>query len=124
MKLEFLKGTIEGFSSYIEFIAILLISITSTIIILNIIFYFFRKNEAVFELWKKRSWRGIQGGLDLLVATDLISTLTIDRDFNSVLTLGVLLLIRIMISWSLQVEVEGCWPWKKKEYELTKNNLK
>lgn len=54
-------------------------------------------------------------GLEFLVAGDIIATVTIDATMNQVLVLGVIVVIRTFLSLSLQVELEGKWPWQKKE---------
>jgi uncharacterized membrane protein len=105
-------------SNYIELFATILIAVTIVIIILNNVVHLLRSNEASFKLWKSRGWRGIQGGLDLFVAADLLSTISIDRTFNSVVTLGLLLVVRSFVSWSIEMESDGCWPWQKKKFEL------
>ena len=118
MSQEFNKYAAEFVSGYIELFAILLISFTIVVIILNNLIHFRNKDAASFSKWRNRSWRGIQGSLDLFVASDLLSTITINRTLDGVVTLGILLIVRTLISWSLEVEVEGCWPWQKKRFEL------
>jgi uncharacterized membrane protein len=53
-------------------------------------------------------------GLEILVAGDIIATVTMDPTMNQVLILGVIVVIRTFLSLSLQVELEGKWPWQKK----------
>lgn len=118
MNAELVKIAAETVSLGIELFSILLIAATVIIIILNNVMHLVKKDEASFKLWKERSWRGIQGGLDLFVAADLLSTITIDRTLESILTLGILLLIRTFISWSLELEMDGCWPWQRKALKL------
>ena len=50
-------------------------------------------------------------GLELLVAADIIQTVTLERTMQNVLMLAVLVLVRTFLSWSLIVEMEGHWPW-------------
>ncbi len=52
-------------------------------------------------------------GLDVLIAADIINTITIDPTLENVSALGVLVLVRIFLSWSLIVEVEERWPWQR-----------
>lgn len=54
-------------------------------------------------------------GLEFLVAGDIIATVTLDPTMDQVLVLGVIVVIRTFLSLSLQVELEGKWPWQKKE---------
>ena len=94
-------------SNIIELMAVVLIAGTIVILIFNNFYYAFRRDEAKFKLWRKRSWRLIQGSLDLFVASDLLSTITIDRTLEGVVTLGILLIVRTLISWSLEIEADG-----------------
>ncbi len=53
-------------------------------------------------------------GLEILVAADIIETVALETTLVSVAVLGLLVLIRILLSWSLAVETEGRWPWQPK----------
>jgi uncharacterized membrane protein len=57
--------------------------------------------------------RAILLGLELLVTADIIKSITIQASLQSVATLGLLVVIRTFLSWSLEVEIEGQWPWKR-----------
>ena len=56
-------------------------------------------------------------GLEVLVAADIIETVTIDRSLTSVASLGLLVLIRVILSFSLEAEIDGVWPWRKAELD-------
>jgi uncharacterized membrane protein len=56
--------------------------------------------------------RGILLGLEFLVAADIIRTVAVTPTLQGVLVLGVVVLIRTFLSMSLQVELEGHWPWQ------------
>ena len=58
--------------------------------------------------------RGLMMGLDLLIAADIIKTVTLDPTLENVLVLAILVLVRTFLSWSLVVETEGRWPWQPK----------
>jgi uncharacterized membrane protein len=49
----------------------------------------------------------------LLVAADVIRTVTLDPTMQNVLILAVLVLVRTFLSWSLVVEMKGRWPWQR-----------
>lgn len=57
--------------------------------------------------------RGILLGLELLVGADIISTITAPLTFQSVGLLGAIIVIRTFLSFSLETEIEGCWPWRR-----------
>jgi uncharacterized membrane protein len=57
--------------------------------------------------------RGILLGLELLVGADIISTITAPLTFESVGLLGAIIAIRTFLSFSLETEIEGCWPWQR-----------
>ena len=54
-------------------------------------------------------------GLEILVAADIVRTVAIDPSVESVGILGMLVLIRTFLSWSLQVEIERRWPWQPRQ---------
>lgn len=58
--------------------------------------------------------RSILLGLELLVAADIINTVAIEPTLDSVIVLGLIVLIRTFLSFSLEVEIEGRWPWQRK----------
>lgn len=51
-------------------------------------------------------------GLELLIAADIIDTIALPLTFESVGLLAGIVLIRTFLSWSLEVEIEGRWPWQ------------
>jgi len=57
--------------------------------------------------------RGILIGLELLVGADIIATITAPLTFTSVGLLGLIILIRTFLSFSLETEIEGRWPWRR-----------
>jgi len=56
--------------------------------------------------------KGLITGLDLLIAADVIRTVTLDQTLENILVLGLLVLVRILLTWSLIVETEARWPWQ------------
>lgn len=63
--------------------------------------------------------RGILLGLELLVGADIISTITAPLTFESVGLLGAIIVIRTFLSFSLETEIEGCWPWRRAARDRT-----
>ncbi|HEX8374326.1 MAG TPA: DUF1622 domain-containing protein, partial [Geminicoccaceae bacterium] len=56
--------------------------------------------------------RGILLGLELLVAADIIGTVAATPTLQNLAVLGLIVLIRTFLSFSLEVEIEGRWPWQ------------
>lgn len=66
-----------------------------------------------YQQYRANLGRGILLGLELLVGADIIGTITAPLTFQSVGLLGLIVLIRTFLSFSLETEIEGCWPWER-----------
>jgi uncharacterized membrane protein len=73
---------------------------------------FGQKRADAYERLKRYLGRALLLGLEFLVAADIIRTVTIEPTRESLLSLGLLVLVRIILGWSIAVEIEGCWPWQ------------
>lgn len=62
---------------------------------------------------RQRLGRAILIGLEFLVAADIIRSVAIDPSFASVGVLGLIVVVRTFLSWSLEVEINGRWPWQQ-----------
>ena len=67
-----------------------------------------------YERYRANLGRGILLGLELLVGADIIGTITAPLSFQSVGLLAIVVLIRTFLSFSLETEIEGCWPWQRR----------
>ena len=56
-------------------------------------------------------------GLEILVAADIIRTVALEPSLENVAILGILVVVRTFLSWSLVVEIEGRWPWRAADSE-------
>ena len=73
-----------------------------------------RKSGAVYVPFRRSLGRSILLGLELLVAADIIRTVALAPTLESVAVLGGIVLIRTFLSFSLELEISGRWPWQKK----------
>jgi uncharacterized membrane protein len=73
--------------------------------------------QPAYAAFKAFMGRTLLLGLEILVAADVVRTVALEATLNSVIVLGILVLIRTFLSWSLVVEIEGRWPWQKAEEE-------
>lgn len=67
----------------------------------------------VYEPYRRNLGRSILLGLEFLVAADIIKTVAVTPTFTSVGVLAIIVLIRTFLSWSLQLEIDGRWPWQR-----------
>lgn len=61
--------------------------------------------------------RTILLGLEVLIIADIILTVAIDQTLENVATLGLLVLVRTFLSFSLDIELDGVVPWRRKAVE-------
>jgi uncharacterized membrane protein len=82
----------------------------------NIIVSLIRKTgkTEIYRTFRVQVGRCIVLGLEILIAADIIKTLTIDQTFKDLGILAILILIRTFLSFTLEVEIDGRWPWQKK----------
>ncbi len=67
-----------------------------------------------YRTYRRRLGRAILLGLEFLVAADIIRTVAVAPTFTSVGVLAIIVLIRTFLSMSLEVEIDGRWPWQGK----------
>ncbi len=114
---EFVRTFAEWFAYSIEVIGILIIGG----VVLYILVYGLARvlkgdySVDVYQQIRQRLGHGILLGLELLVAADIIHTVAVEFTFHTVAVLGLIVIIRTFLSFSLEVELTGRWPWKKKK---------
>jgi uncharacterized membrane protein len=59
--------------------------------------------------------RGILVGLEVLVAADLIRTLAVQPTLENIGVLGLIVVVRILLGFALDIEIDGVLPWRKRE---------
>jgi uncharacterized membrane protein len=72
-----------------------------------------RKNHVAYRGLRLDLGRAILVALELLIVADIIRSVAIDPTFASVGVLGLIVLVRTFLSWSLEVEIDGVWPWDR-----------
>lgn len=73
----------------------------------------------VYRTLRRQLGASILLGLEFLVAADIIRTVAVTPELRSVLVLGAIVLIRTFLSYSLQLEVTGYWPWQAAKARAT-----
>ncbi|MFI4916621.1 MAG: DUF1622 domain-containing protein [Phycisphaerales bacterium JB060] len=72
-----------------------------------------REHGEIYRDARRRLARGILLGLEFLVAADIIHTVAVELTFESVGVLAIVVLIRTFLSFTLELESSGRWPWEK-----------
>jgi uncharacterized membrane protein len=65
-----------------------------------------------YKTYRRNLGRGILLGLEFLVIADIIGTVAVEPSFHNLGVLGLIVLIRTFLSFSLEVEIEGRLPWR------------
>ena len=95
----------------IEVVAVAIIGIA--VLYGTILFIARRSSEAGYEQYKHTLGKGLLLGLEILVAADIIRTVALEPTIQNIFGLGLLVLVRTFLSWSLVVEIDGRWPWQR-----------
>ena len=73
--------------------------------------------QKAYELARRNVGRAILLGLEFLIIADIVLTITVDPTLASALALGLIVLVRTFLSFSLEVELEGALPWRRAAME-------
>jgi uncharacterized membrane protein len=103
---------IEFIARVLEVLGVAVIALAFAHAMLRGILHFGQRREDAYERLKRYLGKALLLGLELLVAADIIQTVTIDPTLDRLLSLGLLIIVRIVLGWSIAVEIEGCWPWQ------------
>jgi uncharacterized membrane protein len=96
----------------LELVGVAVIGVAFVYAVLRAVRHYRLGRQDLYDQLKIFIGRGLQLGLEFLVAADIISTVTVEPTREQIISLGLLILIRTFLSWSITVEIEGCWPWQ------------
>jgi uncharacterized membrane protein len=71
------------------------------------------RGPGAYETLRRQLGRCILLGLEVLIVADIVLTIIVEQTFKSVAVLGVIVIVRILLSFSLEVEMDGMWPWNR-----------
>lgn len=119
MNPEMVKPFAEWCAAVIEVVGLVLITVLALYAISFAIAQAVRRvpGRTIFEQTRRRLAHGILLGLELLVAADIIQTVAVELSFTSVGVLAIIVVIRTFLSFALEVELEGRWPWQAARLE-------
>jgi uncharacterized membrane protein len=104
---------IETVGKTIDAVGVAVIAVGALISAAGVISRLRTKTGNVYRVFRQQLGRSILLGLEFLVAADIIRTVAVTPDARSVAVLAGIVLIRTFLSFSLELEVTGYWPWQK-----------
>jgi uncharacterized membrane protein len=109
-----LVEVIEGIGTAIDAIGVTVIAGGALLAVFLTIGRARQEEGGAYEFFRRRLGRAILLGLEFLVAADIIRTVAVTPTGESVAVLGGIVLIRTFLSFSLQLEMTGAWPWQQR----------
>ena len=96
----------------LEFLGVMVIGIAFLYATMRALLQFRQRSPDAYQRLKISIGKSLQLGLEFLVAADIIKTVSIAPTRQGIVSLGLLIVVRTFLSWSITVELEGCWPWQ------------
>ena len=66
-----------------------------------------------YEELRRNLGRSILLGMEVLIVADIVRTIIVDPTYQSAVVLDVIILVRILLSFAVEVEMDGMWPWNR-----------
>ncbi len=123
--MEDLRHYIELVAKVIESLGVIIIGAGSFFFILRYLYlYLVKSSLKPFPQLRRELGNAILLGLEVLVAADIVATVSTEPTMESVLILAAIVAIRTFLSFALEVELHGRFPWQagKKEKEKEMHN--
>jgi uncharacterized membrane protein len=106
------NDVIETIGKALEFAGVASIVIGAVVAAVRAVLRLIRRDASAYVQFRRSFGRSILLGLELLVAADIIRTVALTPTLESVAVLGGIVLIRTFLSFSLELEITGKWPWQ------------
>jgi uncharacterized membrane protein len=107
---EWMERVIHGF----EFAGVAILVIGSAVSLGRYLHALARgRREDAYQRARQGVGRAILLGLEVLIIADIVLTVTVESTVESALTLGLVVLVRTFLSFSLEIELEGVAPWRR-----------
>jgi uncharacterized membrane protein len=113
--IETVRATIEWAALAIEVVGavVIIAGVLRVAITRGTVRFLFKLDEpGAYDTYKHQIGRTLLLGLEFLVAGDVVRTVALEPTLYNVGVLGLLVLVRTFLSWTLAVEIKGRWPWQ------------
>jgi uncharacterized membrane protein len=112
---ELLDLVVEGF----EVVGVAILVIGGVVALATFVRDFWNgPPRPAYEALRSNVGRTILLGLEVLIIADIVLTVAIDQTFESAVTLAIIVLVRTFLSFSLEIELDGVVPWRRKAATL------
>jgi len=111
--MEHIKLYIDYTATVVEAIGVLTIFLGTVIALVKFILRQKQDDPKQYSVLRQSVGKSILLGLEILIAADIMATVVTEPTLKSVSILGLIVLIRTFLSLSLQVELEGKFPWQR-----------
>lgn len=102
----------------VESVAVLLLLIGLTVSTMQYLSGIVKKQGTkAYLTYRRNLGRTLLLTLEFLIAADILDTVAVEKTMNSIGILGVLVLVRTFLSFALELEMNGRWPWQGKSAE-------
>ena len=113
---EHFKDAVDAISKVIDGAGVAVIVIG--LVLATVVFLLAQRRrtgrDESFRLYRQQVGKAILLGLEFLVAADIIRTVAVAPTFQGVGVLAVVVAVRTFLSFTLDVELEGRWPWQQR----------
>lgn len=106
---------VEAIGRVVDFAGVAVIAVGVAVVSAVAVRRALGREPNVYNTFRQQLGRAILLGLELLVAADIIRTVAVAPTLESVAILGGIVLVRTFLSFSLEVELTGHWPWHHPE---------
>ncbi|WP_327639695.1 DUF1622 domain-containing protein [Kribbella sp. NBC_00482] len=96
----------------IEGAGVVIMAIGLAVVLIRYCYDVLRKGTGSYQQLRVNLGRVILLGLEILIVGDIIRTIIVETSVQSVLVLGLIVVIRTVLSFALEVEISGSWPWQ------------
>jgi uncharacterized membrane protein len=112
---EVMGWVVDGF----ELAGVAILVIGSAVAFVRAAVILRRSAAAAYQRLRQDVGRAVLLGLEILIISDIVRTVTVDQTLESAVTLGVIVLVRTFLSFVLSVELDGSLPWRRAATAVT-----
>lgn len=88
------------------------------IVLATVFFIGHFREDTAYRTYRIRLGRTLLLSLEILVAADIIRTVAVELSLENLAALSLLVIVRTFLSWSLELEIDGRWPWQRRDENI------